>query len=215
MALHRQSRTLAPQLVVMLKEPIAGRVKTRLARGVGAVEATGFYRSAVRQLLARLGNDRRWRLLLAVTPDAARLTRALPLGASRIGQGRGDLGRRMQRLLDRLPTGPVLIIGSDVPTIRPREIAAAFAALGGADAVIGPSPDGGYWLVGARRRPSVPRAFCNVRWSAAETLADTLANLEGRTVAWGPSMADVDEADDLARLGPARGRLVLPGGWTT
>lgn len=197
----------------MLKVPVAGRVKTRLARGVGAVAATGFYRAAVRQLLARLGNDKRWKLLAAITPDAARLTRAMPEAGSRIGQGPGDLGQRMQRLLDRLPPGPVVIIGSDVATIRPREIAAAFAALGGADAVIGPSPDGGYWLVGARRRPCVPRLFANVRWSAPETMADTLANLGGRKVALMASMADVDEARDLARLGPARGRLVLPGGW--
>lgn len=197
----------------MLKEPVAGRVKTRLARGVGAVAAAGFYRAAVRQLLARLGQDGRWRLLLAITPDAARLTRALPQAGSRIVQGHGDLGQRMQRLLDRLPPGPVIIIGSDVPMIRPSDIAAAFAALGGADAVIGPSPDGGYWLVGARRRPRVPRAFTSVRWSAAETLSDTLRNLDRRSVALVPTMSDVDDAGDLARLGSARGRLVVPGGW--
>jgi hypothetical protein len=194
----------------MAKEPVAGRVKTRLARGVGAVAATGFYRAAMRTLLARLAADRRWRLLLAVTPDVAYRTRALAAVGERIGQGTGDLGRRMQRLLDRLPPGPVVIVGSDVPTIRPAEIWAAFEMLGGADAVIGPSPDGGYWLVGARRRPRVPRAFANVRWSSPHTMADTLANLDRRSVALAPAMADVDEATDLAGLGPALGRLVLP-----
>lgn len=194
----------------MLKEPVAGRVKTRLGRGVGAVRATGFYRAATRMLVARLATDPRWRLVLAIAPDAALATRALPRAGLRIGQGAGDLGQRMQRVLDRLPPGPVIIIGSDVPTIRPAEIAVAFAALGRADVVIGPSPDGGYWIVGARRRPRVPRAFANVRWSSPQTLADTLANLDGRSVATVPTVADVDEADDLARLGPALGRVVLP-----
>lgn len=200
----------ARRLVVMVKEPVAGRVKTRLARGIGHVMAAGFYRAATRALIGRLHADPRWQTLLAVTPDAARASRAWCTRSPRLGQGGGDLGQRMQRLMDSLPPGPVVIIGSDVPTIRTAHVAAAFRALGGGDAVLGPCPDGGYWLVGLRRRPSVPRAFGGVRWSSPDTLADTLANLAGRRVQWLEPLADVDEAADLAGLGGLSGRRVWP-----
>jgi len=197
----------------MLKEPVAGRVKTRLARGIGAVRATSFYRAATDALLARLGNDPRWRTLLAVTPDTGVASRAWRHhGGCRVAQGPGHLGQRMQRVMETLPPGPVVIIGSDVPIIRPADIAAAFAALGSGAAVVGPSPDGGYWLVGLRRRPRVLRAFEGVRWSSSDTLADTLANLEGHDVRQIAQRADVDEADEFEGLGGLVGRRVLPAG---
>ena len=71
----------------------------------------------------------------------------------------------MQRVFDHMPNGPVIIIGSDIPNIRTRDIAQGFQALGQHDAVIGPAPDGGYWLVGQSRRPKVLAMFSNVRWS--------------------------------------------------
>jgi uncharacterized protein len=114
-------------------------------------------------------------------------------------QGPGGLGARMQRLMDRLPPGPVVIIGSDIPGIARRDIAAAFHALGAGDAVFGPADDGGYWLVGQRRMPRILRLFDAVRWSSRHTLADTLANVEGRRVCLLRSAADVDGAADYLR----------------
>jgi uncharacterized protein len=104
----------------------------------------------------------------------------------------------MQRVMDDLPPGPVVIVGSDIPGIGRGDVAAAFRALGGHDAVLGPADDGGYWLVGQRRVPRVLRLFENVRWSSAETLGDTLANLEGRKVSLLRTLGDLDgEADYL------------------
>ena len=88
-----------------------------------------------------------------------------------------------------------MIVGTDVPGIRPAHIAEAFRLLGRHDAVFGPATDGGYWLVGLRRRPRVLRPFANVRWSSPHALADTLANLEGRTVAFVATLSDVDERE--------------------
>jgi glycosyltransferase A (GT-A) superfamily protein (DUF2064 family) len=104
----------------------------------------------------------------------------------------------MQRLMDRLPPGPVVIVGSDVPGIAPGDIAAAFRALGAGDAVLGPAEDGGYWLVGQRRRPGM-QMFDAVRWSSPHTLADTLANLRTRKVAHLRTIADVDSEADYLR----------------
>src|SRR5262249_6946753 len=167
------------RLVIMAKAPIAGAVKTRLAREVGSVAATGFARHAAAALFARLGHDRRWQTSIAVTPDPSAASWLWPMGAVIIGQGRGDLGQRMQRLADRVPLGPLVIVGTDIPKIAPQHIATAFARLGSCEAVFGPAADGGYWLVGLRRRPRRLTPFRRVRWSSAQALSDTVANLTG------------------------------------
>lgn len=189
-------------LVIMVKAPQAGRVKTRLAAAVGTVEALRCYRVVLGQTVRRLALDRRWLTTLAVTPDQA--AGAIAAWASAIAsvavrpQGPGGLGQRMQRVMDQMPPGPVVIIGSDIPSLSRGDIAAAFRALAGSDAVFGPAEDGGYWLVGQRRKPRVLRLFDGVRWSSKHTLDDTLANVTARKAAHLRRIADIDgEADYL------------------
>lgn len=195
------------RLVLMVKEPKAGRVKTRLARQAGVGPALRFYRHNMAATIARLARDPRWETYLAVAPDNAVTSPMWPGDIWCIPQGSGDLGQRMQRVMDALPPGPVVIIGTDVPAIAARHVAAAFRSLGPADAVLGPAPDGGYWLVGLKRFPKVPRAFADVRWSSADALADTARNLARLRLAKLETLLDVDEAGDLAAAGGAR-RLV-------
>lgn len=192
----------------MVKQPVGGRVKTRLARQAGLTRAVNFYRHGTAAVLARVGRDPRWQTILAVSPDAAVGSAAWPSHLARIKQGRGDLGRRMQGVLDRLPPGPVIIVGSDSPGITAALVAAAFRLLGDHDVVFGPASDGGFWLVGCKRRPCVPQAFCNVRWSTADTLADSRANLAHLSVANAALLDDVDDLADLERTGGAYGRMV-------
>ncbi len=154
----------------MAKSPRLGGVKRRLSQEIGGTEAIRFYRACLTHTLMRLGADSRWQTLLAVTPDAEVTAPVWPgCHSSRIGilpQGRGDLGHRMQALFERLPPGPVVIVGSDIPGIGATEIARAFSLLGRADAVLGPAEDGGYWLIGLKRSPRVVRPFAAVRWSS-------------------------------------------------
>jgi uncharacterized protein len=194
----------------MIKEPVGGRVKTRLARGIGTVAATAAYRAMLSSVVARLGADQRWQTVLAVSPDVALPSSMLPDIRARVPQGGGDLGQRLQRIFDQLPTGPVVVIGTDIPAIQPSDIAQAFHALGSHDAVFGPSRDGGYWLIGMKRRPRVICAFDNVRWSSEHALADTAANLKGLGVAHLRPLDDVDTADDFALQKSLIGRRVLP-----
>ncbi len=184
-------------LVIMAKQPVMGRVKTRLAAAVGASEATRAYRVMLADILRRLAGDRRWITWLAVSPDWAARPACWQgdFKPRLIAQGPGELGRRMQSLMDRLPPGPAVIVGSDIPAIAPDDIARAFHALAGRDAVFGPASDGGYWLVGlARRRPERP--FAGVRWSSPDALADTRANLSGCRVGLLRTLADIDTAED-------------------
>jgi len=106
----------------------------------------------------------------------------------------------MGRPFRELPPGPLVLVGTDIPDLRPAHIARAFAALGRADAVFGPATDGGFWLVGLRRRPRALEVFDSVDWSAPQTLDQTLANLpEGTRVEIIDTLCDIDDADDLVR----------------
>jgi rSAM/selenodomain-associated transferase 1 len=187
------------RLIVMAKAPVAGHVKTRLAAEAGVATAVHFARHSLASLLRRVGARAPWATTLAVTPDSAVASRLWPRRASLMPQGGGDLGTRMQRLLDRAPPGPAVIIGTDVPHIARAHVWAAFRLLGRHDAVVGPAEDGGYWLVGLKRRPRILRPFHGVRWSTPHALNDTLANLHGRSIARLPMLFDVDTAADLER----------------
>jgi uncharacterized protein len=198
---------MRPTLVVFVKEPRPGQVKTRLAREIGRVEAAWWFRHASARLIARLAGDRRWRTVLAVTPDAEGLRSRVWPPLPRAPQGRGDLGRRMARFLrakpgTRVPPGPVAVIGTDVPALRPCHLAEAFGLLRRHDAVLGPASDGGYWLIGLRNRRAVPRDLLDgVRWSTGHALADTLARLGALDVGFAARLSDVDTAEDLRRAG--------------
>ncbi len=192
--------TARAQLVVMLKEPHPGRVKTRLGRDIGMVPAAWWFRHQCTRLLRRL-QDPRWELILAVSPDQEGLqSRVWPAHLPRIAQGTGDLGDRMGRLLNGLPPGPVCIIGADIPGVGKAQIARAFAALGDHEAVFGPAPDGGYWLVGMKRvAPPPATLFQGVRWSTEHALTDSMASLPGLRIAQVETLRDVDTAADLPR----------------
>ncbi len=183
-------------MIVMLKEPRPGRVKTRLGREIGMVTAAWWYRHQATRLLRRL-RDPRWRTVVAVTPDSEGLrSRAWPSGLARIPQGSGSLGRRMTRALRATP-GPTLLVGSDIPGIERRHLAAGFSALGRARSVVGPAEDGGFWLIGLLHPQLLPAGlFRGTRWSHPETLADALSTLPGPT-ATVATLADVDAASDL------------------
>jgi len=196
--------TLINHLVVFAKEPRMGRVKTRLAADIGPLAALAFYRKTLFEVTRQLARDDRWQCGLSVTPDRAVFDDGpggpWPSTDFRMSQGPGGLGQRMGRVMEILPPGPVVIIGSDVPDIQAHHIADAFAALGRNDAVFGPAKDGGYWLVGMKRRPVFTDVFQNVRFSTRYALADTIANLSpGQRHALLETLSDIDDGKDYRR----------------
>lgn len=186
----------ARHLVIFARRPQLGVGKRRLAVDVGDVEALRFARTTLDRLIRTLGHDPRWRLWLAVAPDR-------PLDWVRAGtaipQGPGGLGERLTRVIHSLPPGPVVVLGSDTPTVTRGDVAEAFRALGPHRAVFGPAPDGGYWLIGLRRgfREALP--FEGVRWSTPYALADTVTNLAGCPVALLREREDIDDGPSLKR----------------
>ena len=187
-------------LIIMVKAPIMGRAKTRLARQIGGVEALRFYRTATAGLLRRVARDPRWTTVLAVDPPRACRSSYWPACLERRPQqARGDLGARMLDQFAKAPHAPAVLIGSDIPGVAARHIAAAFEHLRRHDAVFGPAEDGGYWLVGLRAGHSPAKAFAGVRWSSEHALADSRASLGGSRIALVETLFDVDDAADWRR----------------
>ena len=188
---------MKPTLVIMVKVPRPGRVKTRLGRDIGMTSAAWWFRHQIAQLLRRI-EDPRWDVVLAVAPDVEGMTtRCFPKHFTRWPQGGGDLGDRMTRMLRRAG-GPVCVIGADIPGITRSHIADGFAALGNHDVVFGPAPDGGYWLIGAKLGSVLhPKMLNGVRWSTEHALCDSRAAFAGKKIALIATLADVDTSDDL------------------
>lgn len=189
-------------IVVLARHPVVGRVKTRLAATIGPVAACDLYRAFIRDLAARLdrvGMPIWW----AFTPAHAAFARLVRSRRCFPQRGR-DLGMRIDHALRRVHRrsgGPVLAIGADMPHVAPDALRRAGRALvGGADVVMGPAVDGGYYLIGVR----VPERalFVDVAWSTPHVAAATrrrcrMLDLALVEVARG---FDVDGAGDLAAL---------------
>lgn len=189
---------MKPTLIIMVKEPHPGRVKTRLGRDIGMVPAAWWFRHQTTRLLRRI-QDPRWRTILAVSPDIEGLSsRVWPAHIPRWGQGTGHLGDRMARMLRAAHGAPACIIGADIPGITRHHITTAFRSLGDHDATFGPAPDGGYWLIGLKHPSKQPRSFLQgVAWSTDTALADSAATLPDHRIARIATLRDVDTAADL------------------
>jgi uncharacterized protein len=190
-------------VLVFVRGPERGRVKTRLAADIGDDAALAVYQRLGRHTVdaARaLGSAVRVRV--CHTPDGAGDAVAAWLGdgVEYCGQGEGDLGGRMARAFaDAFAGGAerVLIVGSDLPDLTPGLLRDAIAKLDAHPAVLGPARDGGYYLLGLRQ--PMPSIFRNVPWSTDRVLEVTLERFAAAGIepAMLPELADVDTADDL------------------
>lgn len=186
---------------VFAKPPEPGRAKTRLAPALGDEGAADLARAFLADTWRTVGALPWARPVMATTePDRASL--GVDEGAILWLQGEGDLGDRMERVLGRaLERGPwAIAVGADSPGLPPRLLADARAALDEADAVLGPTPDGGYYLLGLRRCP--PGLLAGLPWSQPHTLRATRERLvaRGLSVRLLPPFFDVDTPRDLRRL---------------
>jgi rSAM/selenodomain-associated transferase 1 len=201
-------------VVVFLKLPTPGRVKTRLAAGVGDREAVMIYTELVRRTLAalpdegssvwlfgepaaRLGEIESWVDSLGIFAWQAR--------AKMIPQPGGDLGDRLSMAFERAfaeSFEQVLAVGTDCPQLTRAHFQDAWERLNETDAVVGPAVDGGYYLIGLRS--PAPELFSEIPWSSPVTLEATLRAAEsaGLTVSRLETLRDVDSIDDWHAVRP-------------
>jgi rSAM/selenodomain-associated transferase 1 len=196
----------------MAKAPRPGAVKTRLAAELGAAAACDLYAAFLRDLHARLGGGP-WRLLWAVDPPGAELAAVLGAEVACIDQRGAGLAERMANCFTALlAIAPaVVMIGADVPHLRPEVVEAAFAALRRCDVALVPTRDGGYAAIGLRRPVDL---FTGIPMSTPEVCRRTIerAAALGLRVEAEDQTFDIDEVDDLRALAGLirRGEVRLP-----
>ena len=203
-------RAAEPALIVFARAPEPGRVKTRLVPLLGTQGAAQLHARLVERALRTASAAGFIGIhLYCASSTKHRFFRKMEnrYGVGLHSQGRGDLGERMYRALRRHPGA--LLIGSDVPALRPADLRAAARALAkGADAVLAPAEDGGYALIGLRR--AARGVFAGVDWGGSQVLAQTRARLRALGWRWTElrTMWDVDRPEDVARL--QRSRRLAP-----
>lgn len=193
-------------LIIFAKAPIAGLVKTRLFPHLSFEEAAEVHRALLTDTVDKVLTMPVFDVCLAYTPERC-LEVFKQLYAGRVSdymaQQGTDLGERMANAFecafDR-GTKKAVIIGSDIPTLPVFYINAAFKRLDNADLIIGPSADGGYYLV-ATKRPA-PELFRDIKWSGPDVYKDTLGNAAklGLKTELLPVLRDVDTIEDLRGL---------------
>jgi rSAM/selenodomain-associated transferase 1 len=203
----KASRLLAAQVVVIAKEPVPGRVKTRLTPAFTPLQAAALAEASLADTLAAVSRTTVARRVLALD---GRPGPWLPDGFDVIGQRGTGLDERIAWALAdarvTLPL-PVVLIGMDTPQVTPALLAAAAEPLVSrtADATFGMAEDGGFWLLGLRELD--PDLILGVKMSQGDTGARLLARLDraGLRVTHLPELTDVDtvrEAQQVAALTP-------------
>jgi rSAM/selenodomain-associated transferase 1 len=191
-------------LGIIAKYWAPGRVKTRLAVSVGRDVASQLARQFLVCLLRRLDSqaDRRW--VAHAPPEQSEIFRELAGPRwDTVPQSSGDLGQKMRGFFQHAfgqGADHVILIGSDSPTMPTTYVEHAFQLLRQFDVVLGPTLDGGYYLVGAAR--SVPPIFDRIAWSSTRVWQQTIQRLADCGIAHGclPTWYDVDNVVGLRRL---------------
>ncbi len=179
-------------LLVFAKTPVLGTVKTRLAATVGAENALSVYTQLLRKTNTILEGLAQEVVIFYHGAEASTLQDYFPTFKLHPQKGT-DLGERMQRAFQwGFSQGykNLILIGTDLWEIEIPLISLAFKQLQTHDCVIGPSTDGGYYLLG--KKETIPAVFQNKAWSTASVLAATLADLQDHQVALLPEKTDID-----------------------
>jgi rSAM/selenodomain-associated transferase 1 len=192
-------------LIIFIKNPIRGKVKTRLAADIGAEKALDVYLQLVELTRkAALGVNCTRNVFYSESMDndswdEDRFNKFVQQGES--------LGERMKNAFDQvfaLGAQKAVIIGSDCPELSSEIVADAFQVLDSKDVCIGPALDGGYYLIGMKR--PLPFIFENKTWSTDSVLGATTQDLDSNKLNYGflKPLSDLDTIDDLKRSNLSR-----------
>jgi rSAM/selenodomain-associated transferase 1 len=195
-----------PLILLFTKEPVAGRVKSRLSAFLGVDVALELYRSFVLDMLTSIETSG-IPLRVCYHPPEAEAAVQQWLGDHLAYQPQvgADVGERMEHAFRQVfaeGCPRAVLVGSDIPDLPPSAFSEAFRALDDHDAVIGPAQDGGYYLIGFRTNTFLPDIFRDIEWSTADVFSKTMQILDraGWQVLQLPLWRDVDTLDDLRNL---------------
>jgi rSAM/selenodomain-associated transferase 1 len=190
-------------VTLMVRVPVPGQVKTRLAAAIGDAAACTLYRAMVGDILADVLASGLPLVLFHDGKEAAALPKQWTQAASRIcPQVEGDIGQRMAAAFGHCfdeGFARVILIGSDLPDLDVGVLAIAAVALENHDAVIAPTLDGGYGLIGLQQASFRPELFLGIAWSTDQVLSQTLRPLQrfGLSTSLLAPLRDIDDLADL------------------
>ncbi len=193
-------------ILLFIKAPLKGRVKSRLASILGEDAALELYRSFALDILDTIERTGHPCTIFFYPPDSGEAVTAwLGPGRTCLPQEGEDLGLRMANAFATIfnrGDSRAILIGSDLPDLPADLLSGALKALDDHDAVIGPARDGGYYLIGFRRETFLPDVFQGIEWSTNRVFAETVARFErlGKRVFLAPAWRDVDTPEDLKDL---------------
>lgn len=203
-------RTVPPprqRLLVFARLPELGAVKTRLAAEIGAERALAVYRGMLRDVLGAMGrSDEQTEIEVMWAPTSAASGRTLrdAFGDHSLAMQAGaTLGDRLSMAFSERfffhRTEKIVVIGVDEPTLTRETIDHAFGLLDSCDWVVGPTVDGGYYLLGCRAAAFDPSIFRDIEWGSSSVCPQTLARIRdwASTVAILPERRDIDTLEDL------------------
>lgn len=194
-----------PAVLVFCRYPEPGATKTRLARDIGRSRASALYSAFVHDVLDAL-RAAAADITLVVTPEREACQYRCWLGnhSALVFQQGNDLGQRMANAFNwRFSRGAdkALLLGTDIPQLRPAIVREAWRSLDRCDVVLGPADDGGYYLLGLHKKSFSFALFKNVSWGSRHVLAQTLARLpRGARPALLPRLTDCDTLQDLRHV---------------
>ena len=183
---------------MFVKEPKLGFVKTRLAKSCGHGFALNLYVRFIQDLIYTLqgGNSD---FKLCVHPNLELVNKVFG-NFDNFLQSSGNLGTKMQKAFEKkFESGydKIVLIGSDTPHITNALLNDSFEQLNNHDIVLGPSLDGGYYLIGFSKKSFTPKVFENIAWSTSKVLEQTLQKLHKKNVYLHQKLNDIDILDDL------------------
>ena len=191
------------RLALFARRPRAGEVKTRLTPAVPPPIACDLHRAMIEDAIAvAAAAQADERLLYWAGEPAGPEASAHPEGLREREQSGAHLGERLERAFDELLAAAAdraVIFGADCPALEPAALDRAFDVLEAHDVVLGPARDGGYYLIGLRRR--APPLFREIEWGTSRVLDQTLARASraGLAAAVLPTLDDLDTPEDLLR----------------
>lgn len=193
-------------VLVMAKAPRLGTGKTRLAPVLGAQRRVLLQEELIRHTTALATGCERTYLACSPAEELAAVRGLVPFGVEIFGQRGQDLGQRLAAAVEEVfarRAGPLIVVGTDAPTLTRGHLRQAFALLDAdVEVVLGPAVDGGYYLIGMRRPHSRLFGLEADRWGGPEVLAATLAIVErdGLRVEMLPRLRDLDTPADAVAL---------------
>jgi rSAM/selenodomain-associated transferase 1 len=196
------SRTLKNSLIIFIRNPELGKVKTRLARTLGDLEALRIYHILLEKTRHAAMDCEATRLLF-YSDFVDNLDPWPPASFQKMVQHSGDLGARMESAFQKAfhsGAEKAVIIGSDCPELTGEVLQQAFDLLDTADFVLGPVPDGGYYLLGMKALES--SVFYDIEWSTETVREKTIEKIRaaGKTFSLLPMLSDVDTEADWRTL---------------